>query len=64
MLMSKIIWSYKKVIFLYIKQGSYREKCVLIFMILIVLEEQVLYQIYIDEMYGVVNKGVEEDKKK
>lgn len=49
---------------MYIKQGSYREKCVLIFMILIVSEEQALHQIYIDEMYGAVNKGVEEDKKK
>lgn len=49
---------------MYIKHGSYREKCVLIFMILIVSEEQALHQIYIDEMYGAVNKGVEEDKKK
>lgn len=62
--MSKTIWSHKKVILLYIKQGSYREKCVLIFMIFIVSEEQALHQIYIDEMYGAVNKGVEEDKKK
>uniref|UniRef100_K1PYS1 Splicing factor, arginine/serine-rich 16 n=1 Tax=Magallana gigas TaxID=29159 RepID=K1PYS1_MAGGI len=29
-----------------------------------VSEEQALHQIYIDEMYGAVNKGVEEDKKK
>lgn len=64
MLMSKTIWSHKKVILLYIKQGSYREKYVLIFMIFIVSEEQALHQIYIDEMYGAVNKGVEEDKKK
>lgn len=62
--MSKTIWSHKKVILLYIKQGSYREKYVLIFMIFIVSEEQALHQIYIDEMYGAVNKGVEEDKKK
>lgn len=46
------------------KQGSYREKYLLIFMIFIVSEEQALHQIYIDEMYGAVNKGVEEDKKK
>lgn len=64
MLMSKTIWSHKKVILLYIKQGSYREKYVLIFIIFIVSEEQALHQIYIDEMYGAVNKGVEEDKKK
>lgn len=64
MLMSKTIWSHKKVILLYIKQDSYREKYVLIFMIFIVSEEQALHQIYIDEMYGAVNKGVEEDKKK
>lgn len=64
MLVSKTIWSHKKVILLYIKQGSYREKYVLIFMIFIVSEEQALHQIYIDEMYGAVNKGVEEDKKK
>lgn len=64
MLMSKTIWSHKKVILLYIKQGTYREKYVLIFMIFIVSEEQALHQIYIDEMYGAVNKGVEEDKKK
>lgn len=64
MLMSKTIWSHKKVILLYIKQGSYREKYVLIFLIFIVSEEQALHQIYIDEMYGAVNKGVEEDKKK
>lgn len=29
-----------------------------------VSEEQALHQIYIDEMYGAVNRGVEEDKKK
>lgn len=30
----------------------------------IVTEEQALHQIYIDETYGAINKGTEEEKKK